>query len=175
MSHSDTDALPTVPFAMFLEKIVLASGRLFAWAYVALIVVILAQVILRYGFNHGMVLLEELQWHLYAIGVMFGVSYAQVTNSHIRVDLFHATLSQRARHGWEIFGIVFLLLPFIYVVFDTSLPFVYDAWRIGETSASPTGLSYRWLIKSVIPLSFALLFLASLARLIRTIAALRRG
>ncbi|MFD1382998.1 TRAP transporter small permease subunit [Rhodanobacter aciditrophus] len=175
MSHSDTDALPTVPFAMFLEKIVLASGRLFAWAYVALIVVILAQVILRYGFNHGMVLLEELQWHLYAIGVMFGVSYAQVTNSHIRVDLFHATLSQRARHGWEIFGIVFLLFPFIYVVFDTSLPFVYDAWRIGETSASPTGLSYRWLIKSVIPLSFALLFLASLARLIRTIAALRRG
>ncbi|MGB2063948.1 Tripartite ATP-independent periplasmic transporters, DctQ component [Marinomonas gallaica] len=175
MSHSDSDALPTVPFATFLEKIVLGSGRLFAWSYVALIAVILLQVVLRYGFNHGMVLLEELQWHLYAIGVMFGVSYAQVTNSHIRVDLLHNTLSARARHLWEVFGIVFLLFPFIYVVFDTSLPFVYDSWRINETSASPTGLSYRWLIKSVIPLSFALLFLSSLARLIRTIAALRRG
>lgn len=175
MSHSDSDALPTVPLATFLEKIVLGSGRLFAWAYVALIVVIMLQVVLRYGFNHGLVLLEELQWHLYAVGVMFGVSYAQVTNSHIRVDLFHATLSARARHCWEIFGIVFLLFPFIYVVFDSSLPFVYDAWRIGESSAAPTGLPYRWVIKSVIPLSFALLFLASLARLIRTVAALRRG
>lgn len=175
MSHTDSDALPTVPFATLLEKIVLGSGRIFAWAYVVLIAVILLQVVLRYGFNHGMVLFEELQWHLYAIGVMFGVSYAQVTDSHIRVDLFHATLSERARFKWEVFGIVFLLFPFIFVVFDSSLPFVYDAWRIGESSASPTGLPYRWLIKSVIPISFALLFLASLARLIRVVAALRRG
>jgi TRAP-type mannitol/chloroaromatic compound transport system permease small subunit len=172
---SESNSLPAVPFAMWLEKIVLGAGKFFAWAYVLLIAVILLQVVLRYGFNHGMVILEELQWHLYAIGVMFGVSYAQVTNAHIRVDLFHAALSERAQHRWEIFGIVFLLFPFIYVVFDSSLPFVYDAWRIGETSASPTGLPFRWAIKAVIPLSFALLFFASLARLIRTVAALRRG
>jgi len=175
VSHSDSSALPTVPFATFLEKIVLGCGRCFAWSYVALMLIILLQVLLRYGFNHGMVVLEELQWHLYAIGVMFGVSYAQVTNSHIRVDLLHSMLSERARHKWEIFGILFLLFPFIFVVFESSLSFVYDAWRINETSASPTGLSHRWLIKSVIPLSFALLFFSGLARLIRTIAALNRG
>jgi len=158
-----------------MDKIVLSVGKVFAWSYVLLMAVIILQVVLRYGFNHGLVVLEELQWHLYAVGVMFGVSYAQVTNSHIRVDLFHMRLSTRAQHLWEIFGILFLMFPFIYVVFDASLPFLYDSWRINESSASPTGLPYRWIIKSVIPLSFGLLFLAGLSRLIRDVVGLVKG
>ncbi|MFG1488245.1 TRAP transporter small permease subunit [Oceanospirillum sp. HFRX-1_2] len=98
-----------------------------------------------------------------------------MTNSHIRVDLFHMRLSTRAQRLWEIFGILFLMFPFVYVVFDSSLPFVYDSWRIGESSASPTGLPYRWIIKSVIPLSFGLLFLAGLSRLIRDVVGLVKG
>lgn len=42
--------------------------------------------ILRYGFGHGLVILEELQWHYYALGIMFGASYAMMIDSHIRVD-----------------------------------------------------------------------------------------
>jgi len=175
VSHTTSSPKVNVPLADFLDKIVLSAGKIFAWAYVVLMVVIIVQVVLRYGFNHGLVVLEELQWHLYAVGVMFGVSYAQVTNSHIRVDLFHMRLSTRAQRLWEIFGILFLMFPFVYVVFDSSLPFVYDSWRIGESSASPTGLPYRWIIKSVIPLSFGLLFLAGLSRLMRDVVGLVKG
>lgn len=175
MSHTTSFPKVKVPLADFLDKIVLSVGKIVAWTYVVLMAVIILQVVLRYGFNHGLVILEELQWHLYAIGVMFGVSYAQVTNSHIRVDLFHMRLSTRAQRLWEIFGILFLMFPFVYVVFDASLPFVYDAWRINESSASPTGLPYRWIIKSVIPLSFGLLFLAGLSRLIRDVVGLVKG
>jgi len=175
VSHTTSSHKVDSAIADKLDNIVLAAGKIFAWSYVVLMLVIIVQVVLRYGFNQGMVVLEELQWHLYAIGVMFGVSYAQVTNSHIRVDLIHMRLSRRAQHLWEIFGILFLMFPFIYVVLDASLPFVYDSWRINESSASPTGLPFRWLIKAVIPLSFGLLFIAGLSRLIRDVKGLVKG
>ncbi|GAB4269737.1 MAG: hypothetical protein Kow0092_23870 [Deferrisomatales bacterium] len=150
-------------------------GRVVSWTNAVLVGVILLQVVLRYGFGHGLVALEELQWHLYAVGIMFGVSYALVEDSHIRVDIVHMRFSERAKARWEIFGIVVFLLPFLGMVFHQSLPFVYDAWRIGERSDAPLGLPCRWAIKAVIPLSFGLLGLAALSRLVRAIALLRRG
>ena len=120
-------------------------------------------------------LLEELQWHLYALGIMFGASYAQMMDSHIRVDIIHARLTEKWRLRWDLFGTIFLLLPFIIVIFHHSLDFVHESWRLNERSDAPLGLPWRWAIKSVIPISFGLLGLATLARAARIISKLRRG
>ena len=145
-------------------------GRGLAWVYLVLMLVILAQVVMRYGFGHGLVALEELQWHLYAIGVMFGVSYAQVLDAQVRVDPIHGRLSARHQRWVEVLGILLLALPFVAVVFIHSLDFVADAWRTSETSSAPLGLPARWAIKAVIPISFGLLGLALISRLLRELA-----
>ena len=150
-------------------------GHFVMWTNVILVGVIILQVILRYGFGHGLVLLEELQWHLYAVGIMFGASYSQMMDSHIRVDIIHARLSKKWRLRWDLFGIVFLLLPFIIVIFHQSLDFVYESFRVNERSDAPLGLPWRWAIKSVIPISFAMLGIATLARAARIISSLRRA
>jgi len=134
-----------------------------------LIIVIILQVVLRYGFGRGLIVLEELQWHLYATGVMFGLSYSQITDSHIRVDIFHMRFSNTTKNRWEIFGILFFLIPFATVVFVSSLPYVAESWRLGEVSDATTGLPYRWLIKSVIPISMLLLLTSALSRLLQEI------
>ncbi|MCP4241518.1 MAG: C4-dicarboxylate ABC transporter, partial [bacterium] len=69
----------------------------------------------------------------------------------------------------DITGILFLLLPFAWVIFHHSLDWVSASYRVGEASENPTGLPYRWLIKGVIPLSFFLLLLAALSRLARKV------
>jgi TRAP-type mannitol/chloroaromatic compound transport system permease small subunit len=140
-----------------------------------LICVIMLQVTLRYGFNSGLIVLEELQWHLYGIGVMMGMSYAQVNDSHIRVDVLHARFSDRTKRIIEIIGILVFVMPFIWVIFYHSLDFVYDAWRTGERSDAPLGLPYRWAIKSVITISFGMLGLACFSRLIRDFYLLVKG
>ncbi|MBN3561173.1 TRAP transporter small permease subunit [Amphritea spongicola] len=176
--HRVNDAnntLPPVGLSDGIDRLIQKVGGLIAWAYVLLILVIMAQVILRKGFSSGLIVLEELQWHLYAIGVMFGLAYAQTTNSHIRVDLFYTGFRARTKYLVEIFGILFLLLPFITVIFLHSLDFVADAWRINEHSESPSGLPWRWLIKGVIPVSMAMLILAALSRLYRDTVLLFRG
>ena len=161
-----------IPFADALDALVLRIGRTLAWVNLLLIGVILAQVVLRYGFHHGLVPLEELMWHLYALAAMVGMSYAVSSDAHIRIDLLRGRMSPRARSAWEIVGILLLLYPFLFVVFHHSLEWVATSYRMGETSTSPTGLPYRWLIKAVIPASFLLLLLAASARLLREMAKL---
>ena len=171
-TEKQTQAPQTIADA--LDKFVLAVGSVMCWGAAVLIAVIILQVVLRYGFGHGLVLLEELQWHLYAVGVMFGLSYAQVKDSHIRVDIFHMGLSERTKRIFEIVGILIFLVPFIWIVFAHSIDFLYDSLRINERSDAPSGLPWRWAVKSVIPISFGMLALATLSRLIRDVAFLRQ-
>lgn len=172
---NEPSSLPRVPLADSIDRMVQKIGHLIAWAYVVLVLIIITQVILRKGFSSGLIIFEELQWHLYATGVMFGLSYAQTTNSHIRVDLFYSHFRAKTKNIIEILSILFMVLPFIAVIFIHSLDFVAESYRINEHSESPSGLPYRWIIKSVIPLSMALLAVAVLSRLYRDTVLLFKG
>jgi TRAP-type mannitol/chloroaromatic compound transport system permease small subunit len=172
-TENSNEALPN-RFSDILDALIRTIGHVVMWANVVLIVVIILQVVLRYGFGRGLVVLEELQWHLYAVGIMFGASYAQILDSHIRVDIIHARLSDKWKLRWDLFGVVFLLLPFIVVIFLQSLEFVGESWRLGERSDAPLGLPWRWAVKSVIPISFALLGVATISRAVRIISNLGR-
>ncbi|MBC8210390.1 MAG: TRAP transporter small permease subunit [Gammaproteobacteria bacterium] len=158
-----------IPIVSFLNGIVRRIAGTTAWLNVALVLVILLQVVLRYGFSHGLVPLEELMWHLYAVAFMFGMAYAITNDSHIRVDIIHMSLSRRKQHVLEILGILFLLFPFLWVLFDHSLAWAWDSFQNSETSQNPTGLPYRWVIKSVVPITMLLMFVAALARLIQEV------
>lgn len=175
MNVSDNNHSRPVPVADWIDRFIIKAGNLIAWTYVLLILVIMTQVVLRKGFSSGLIALEEVQWHLYAIGVMFGISYAQVNNAHVRVDIFYGGFSQRTKRIVDILGILILVLPFIYVIFVHSLDFVAASYRVDEGSNSPSGLPWRWAIKAVIPLSFAFFGLAVISRLIRNFTLLFKG
>jgi TRAP-type mannitol/chloroaromatic compound transport system permease small subunit len=161
-----------VKLAGLFEKIVNFSAHIFCWAYPILIFAIIANVVLRYGFSNGLIVFEEIQWHLFAIGMLFGLSYAEVTNSQVRVDVLADKLKKRAVYKWEIFGAIIFTIPFLLVIIYNSFDYVADSYSVGETSNSPLGLPFRWAIKAVIPISFLLLLIAVISRLLRNIDAL---
>ncbi len=155
-----------------LDSFILGLGRWLSWANGLLVLVIVLQVILRYGFGHGLVLLEELEWHLFALAFMFGLSYALTTDAHVRVDLLHGRFPAKAKHWIEVLGTLFLLFPFIFAVMYHSYDFFIDSWIHNESSAAPLGMPFRWAIKAVIPLSFGMFGLAALSRMIRSLTAI---
>ena len=157
-------------FCGALDAFINRTGQLISWLAAVLIVVIIIQVILRYVFGRGLVVLEEVQWHLYAIGIMIGFSYAIVHDSHIRLDLLHDRFPRRRKEKVEIFGILFLLMPMIIVILIHSWPFLYDSLRINEHSDAPMGLCCRWFIKAFLPIGFIMMILAAISRLVRAIA-----
>ncbi|MGY0218300.1 TRAP transporter small permease subunit [Endozoicomonadaceae bacterium StTr2] len=158
-----------------IDRSVDAISKTVCWCYLLLVAAIIIQLVLRKGFAQGLIALEELQWHLYAIGILFGLSYAQIQDRHIRVDILYQRFSDRTKAVIEISGLLLLAFPFLITLFWHSLPFVYDAWRIGEASSSPSGLPMRWLIKAVIPASTGLLMIAMFSTLLRKLDLLFAG
>ena len=163
LEHEETDQQPV---ALGLDRLVKGVGHVVMWANVLLITAIVSQVTMRYLFNVNYPKLDELQWHFYGMVTMIGISYALVTDSHVRVDILHGQISRRAQRLIEVIGILALLSPFIYLMVDQGWDYFYESWRVNERSDSPTGLPARWAFKALIPISFVLLGLAALARLI---------
>jgi TRAP-type mannitol/chloroaromatic compound transport system permease small subunit len=152
------------------SRVEIALDRITAalsWVWLALIVVIVLSVTLRFAFGIGRIELEELQWHLYALGFLMGLIACATRDRHVRVDVLRERMSQRTRDWVDLYGILLLQLPFLALVLWSAVPFVVDSFSVGERSASASGLPYRWLLKSVLPLSFLLLSLATLSRLSR--------
>lgn len=168
----ETREIPRV--SAFLDKIILGIGNAASWLIAVLIVTILVQVILRYLFQKSYIALEEIQWHIYAVIIMTGLSYSFVKDSHIRLDILHSRFSRPTKEKIEIIGIFCFLWPMIFIFFTHSLPFVAESFRVSECSDAPMGLSYRWAIKSIIPIAFFLLFAGSVSRLIKIVHSLRQ-
>ncbi len=172
LEHPDTDRQK---IAVAIDTSVKAVGHVVMWANVLLMAAIFSQVALRYLLSQNYPKLDEIQWHFYGIVTMIGISYALITDSHVRVDVLHMQLSRRAQRIIEVIGILTLLTPFIYLMIDQGYDYFYESFRVNERSDSPTGLPARWAFKAVIPISFVLLALAALARLIHDGHALMHG
>jgi TRAP-type mannitol/chloroaromatic compound transport system permease small subunit len=158
-----------------LDKFITGVGETAAWLNVVLVVVIITQVVLRYVFSKGLVQLEELQWHLYAVGILIGLSYCATRDTHIRLDLLHHRFSERRKEVVDLVGTIFLLMPMVIILLMHSWPFVAESFRLNEGSASVVGLPYRWIVKSFLLTGFGLLALAGVSRVIRAAASLTKN
>lgn len=165
--HPDDDRLPATPLSRAIEACVHRIGDAVSWIWLLLLGVIVLNVVLRYAFASGRIELEELQWHLYAAGFLCGLSYCIPSDSHIRVDFLSDRMRPRTRAWIELYGLLLLVLPFVALVVAFAGPFVAEAWRQGEVSASAGGLPARWLVKAALPAGMALVGLAAVARIAR--------
>jgi TRAP-type mannitol/chloroaromatic compound transport system permease small subunit len=150
-----------------IEGLVRGIGAAFNWIWLVLILLIVVNVLLRYVAGTNFIAMEEMQWHLYAIGILIGLGYAVLYDAHVRVDVIAENWSPRTRAWIELLGLVLLLVPFIWIVVSNAIPFVQRSYALNEVSAAPGGLPYRWAIKSVIIFAFAYLGLDVVARILR--------
>jgi TRAP-type mannitol/chloroaromatic compound transport system permease small subunit len=167
--------LPETAFSRLVDAWLVRIGQWASWLWLLLLIVIVANVTLRYAFGQGRIEFEEIQWHIYATGFLLGLSYAYQADAHIRVDVLHERFSPRLQAWLELYGIILFLLPFIALILIYALPFVAISFEQSEVSQAPGGLPMRWLIKAMLPVGFALLLLAVLSRLSRVWAFLFSG
>jgi len=108
----------------------------------------------------------DLEWHFFAIMVMVGGTYAYLDDKHVRSDLIYGGMTRRGKRWIDTIGDVFLMLPFAGVMCWLSIGFMMRSYNSSEGS-DYGGMLDRFLIKSTIPIGFAILFLVILARVIR--------
>jgi TRAP-type mannitol/chloroaromatic compound transport system permease small subunit len=163
---------PETALSRAIDRVIYAFAGVFNWIWVVLVILIVINVTLRYVLGTNLIAMEELQWHLYAVGFMMGLGYAVDADGHVRVDVIAEKFRPKVRAWIELIGLVFIVLPLVYIIVTYAWPFVTRAYEINEVSAAPGGLTHRWIIKSVIIVAFLYLGLAALSRLLRVTAQL---
>lgn len=164
--------LPETPLARSVDPVIAWLGKASSVIWPILVIVITANVLMRYVVGRGLIEFEEIQWHLYAIGFLLAQAWAVQGDGHVRIDVFAEHYRNRTKLWIELVGILVFLLPFIVVVLWYSIPFIAYSFRIDEISEAPGGLSYRWAIKAFLFIGFALLAAATVSRLSRVLKAL---
>ena len=144
-------------------------GRVLAMVFLLMTVNIFYDVVMRYFFHNSSVAMQEMEWHLFSIVILFGVSVALLEEGHVRVDFLYDRISVRKKAVVNIIGTVFFLLPLACLIFFGSFEFVMDSYGMNEISENPGGLPYRWLIKGMIPLAFGILIIFALGYTVKNI------
>jgi len=155
-----------------LDRVIIKIGKIAAWAGLALILITIFDVITRRFLVLGSTKLQEAEWHFHVILFSFCLGYAYLKDAHVRIDLVREKLSERTQWWLEVAGCLLFLLPYCGLVVYYGIDFVERSYATSEISASATGLTHRWLIKSAIPLGFSILALAAVAVLLRKVVEL---
>lgn len=155
------------------DRAIVSISNIFAWLFPMLMVVIVAQVVLR-GTGNNQAWMDDLQWWLYGASGLIAIAYAVTTNSHVRVDIFHENFSEARKNRIEIFALVWLFLPFIILCWDMTLHYAITAVEIDEGSDSPNGLHNLWILKVFMNLAFILIGVAVWSAYIRFLSRMTR-
>lgn len=155
-----------------IDRVNLLIGRAVAWLVLAAVLVSAGNAIIRKVFGVSSNAWLEVQWYMFGALVLLGAAAALYRNEHVRVDLIYGAVSDRARLWIDLFGIIFLLLPFAGYAAWLCWPIFVESWRINEGSSNAGGL-LRWPAKLLLPVGFGLLFAQGLSELVKRIAALR--
>ncbi|TXS93775.1 TRAP transporter small permease subunit [Parahaliea maris] len=151
-----------------IDRFTEASGRLLAWLAVAMALLTALVVVMRYGFNVGSIAAQEAITYLHGTLFTLGAAYTLRRDGHVRVDIFYRHFSPRAKAWVNALGGIVFLLPLCAFIFAISWNYVAEAWVIRESSPEPGGIPAVFLLKTLLPLMAANLFLQGLAETLRS-------
>ena len=157
-----------------IDRLTTAIGRAVAWLALVIVLLQFALVVARYLFGLGSIWLSEAVIYGHAALFMGAAAWTLRAGGHVRVDVFYAEASPRARAMIDLVGALLLLLPFALVLVWLSLPYAARSWAILERSQEASGLPLVFVLKTLIPLFALLMALQGIAQAIRALTARAR-
>lgn len=136
---------------------------------VLMILNVFYDVIMRYFFKTGSIAMQEMEWHLFSVIILLGISYTLKEDGHVRVDILYDRLKPKRKAMINMVGVVLFIFPIALLVGLSSIDNAMEAFQSMEQSGDPGGLPYRWIVKALIPLSFLLLLITSVGYFIKNL------
>jgi len=146
-------------------------GRWVSWLILIAVLVSAGNAAIRKAFDTSSNAWLELQWYLYGAAFMLAAAYTLQRNEHVRIDILTQTLSKRTRDWIDLFGHLFLLSPFVFLMAYLSWPFFMLSYRTGEMSSNAGGL-IMWPAKGLVFVGFAMLCAQAVSEIIKRILVL---
>ena len=159
----------------FITKTVNIAGKIISFLLLLMVLNVSYDVMMRYVFHNSSVGMQEMEWHLFAVVFLFGISIALKDEGHVRVDFLFDRFSPQKKAIVNIVGTLFFLIPFSILILSGSFEFVKDAFITQEISEDPGGLPFRWLIKGMIPFAFTFLCFSAVGYILQNIRLYREA
>ena len=156
----------------FIDRFNTFIGYLCAFFVFSMVIVVFTVVVLRYGFNIGFIWMQEVYVWLHSFVFMLGAGFTYLANEHVRIDVFYREASKKYKATVDLFGNIILLLPFLYIIWNYSYPFVYRSFLMGEVSREAGGMPALYILKSAILWFCLVLFLQLVSNVIKSILTL---
>jgi TRAP-type mannitol/chloroaromatic compound transport system permease small subunit len=154
-------------FLQYIDKISEWTGGLSAWLIIPLMLVVIHEVGRRHFLNAPTGWGYDTCWMLYSAQFMLGGAYTLLRKGHIRIP-----------RGKEVFDTIVFSGVFLFtmILFTwAGVKFAADAWISGEKLSTTNWFFPSGPSKTIIPVSFFLVALQSLAELIRNVSILVKG
>jgi TRAP-type mannitol/chloroaromatic compound transport system permease small subunit len=157
-----------------LKRVNESTGQAVAWITLPMVVLTFAIVVLRYVFDIGWIWMQEIVVWMHAAVFMLAAGYTLKRDEHVRVDIFYRVMSSRRKAWVDILGTLFFLFPVCVFLGATSWDYAANSWLIHEGSQEAGGLPFPFVpvLKSVIPLTAALLALEGIAAALKAVLTL---
>tara|TARA_A100001388_G_scaffold23321_1_gene15278 strand:- start:117 stop:569 length:453 start_codon:yes stop_codon:yes gene_type:complete len=140
-------------------------GKFFSYFLPIIVILVIYIVISRYVFGVGRADLQELALYLHALVFLGCTGWALVEEEHVRVDILYKDRSESYKKLINTLGLVFFVLPVIFIISFYSVDFIKLSWLLKESSTEPGGLKTVYLHKTIILLFPLMLFLATVKQL----------
>ena len=155
-----------VTLSNLFKQINTIFGYICALLVILMTVNVFVVVVLRYVFGISFIWMQETYVWMHAFIFMLGAGYAYLNDDHVRIDIIYRNTKKRYKIIVNILGNVFLLLPFLYIIWSYSFPFVYRSFQMNEISREAGGLPMIFILKSAILIFVILLFLQVISKII---------
>lgn len=150
----------------YIETITKYVSALTATILASLVILVVYDATNRYLFSEGSTALQELEWHFFDVVILLSIAYALQYDAHVRVDIFYDKFSLKTQYFINIITTLLFIFPLSFLIIYIGIGFVEMSFVQNEASSDPGGLKYRWIVKSLMPLSFLLLALQALKELL---------
>lgn len=160
-----------------VDRLIVSISNALAWIFPALMLIICLQVVLRSSGRLGVgpgnqAWMDDLQWWMYGVAVLIGITYSTTTDSHVRVDIFYDGFNAAKKARTDVVALAWLFIPFAILCFDMTIHYALSSVLANEGSDSPNGLHNLWLLKVAMCLGFALMIVAGWAAYARRLSVL---
>lgn len=148
-------------------------GKTVSWLTLFLVLLICADVIMRYLFDFTKVWIIELEIYFFAIIFLLGSGYAFKHDKHVRVDVFYSKLTKKKQAFINLIGGIFFLLPWTCIIIWVGYNYSYFSFMMNESSAQPGGLPALFVLKFMIVLGFVFLLCQAISSILKSILILK--
>lgn len=115
-----------------IESVIDLFGKVASWLTLSIVLLIVVNVILRYSMSLGSVWAQELEWHLLAAMILFGISFSLLRGDNVRVDLFYANYTPQKKYIVDLVSAILTIIIAVFFV-KLSINYVGQSFSIGES------------------------------------------